>query len=95
MPIGAYLGNRATMLLADAVHERARRFLSELGSKYLPLAQLTLRDKCQRLSFFDPMGRRRRGACHFGRHSEKMFQPCALGISHDEQKINPRAIILQ
>jgi len=25
---------------------------------------------------------------------EKMFQPCALGISHDEQKINPRIIIL-
>jgi hypothetical protein len=24
---------------------------------------------------------------------EKMFQPCALGISHDEQKINPRIII--
>jgi hypothetical protein len=25
---------------------------------------------------------------------EKIFQPCALGISHDEQKINPRIIIL-
>jgi hypothetical protein len=25
---------------------------------------------------------------------EKMFQPCAPGISHDEQKINPRIIIL-
>jgi pimeloyl-ACP methyl ester carboxylesterase len=25
---------------------------------------------------------------------KKMFQPCALGISHDEQKINPRIIIL-
>jgi hypothetical protein len=25
---------------------------------------------------------------------EKMFQPCALGISHDEQEINPRIIIL-
>jgi hypothetical protein len=28
------------------------------------------------------------------RAKEKMFQPCALGISHDEQKINPRIIIL-
>jgi hypothetical protein len=25
---------------------------------------------------------------------EKMFQPCALGFSHDEQEINPRIIIL-
>jgi hypothetical protein len=30
----------------------------------------------------------------FGESQEKMFQSCALGISHDEQKINPRIIIL-
>jgi hypothetical protein len=36
------------------------------------------------------VGRARRGSGF----SEKMFQPCALGISHDEQKINPRIIIL-
>jgi hypothetical protein len=29
-----------------------------------------------------------------GMKDQKMFQPCALGISHDEQEINPRIIIV-
>jgi hypothetical protein len=46
---------------------------------------------------FIPQGARVSAFCHGGRSAEsqeKMFQPCALGISHDEQKINPRIIIV-